>query len=125
MMTLEIPREQWPTFFDRTTRLHSDEPIRLEILRLDLGAQVAIDGLPLVGITANLRGDDPWIEVAAGSAPDGHITHRIAYPLNVHVLRRLADDDDVLEIYSADHTTTLVHFDAPACWAESNRMENP
>ena len=56
MMTLEIPREQWPTFFDRTTRLHADEPIRLEILRLDFGAQVAIDGLPLVGMTVNGAG---------------------------------------------------------------------
>ena len=66
-----------------------------------------------------------WIEVAAGSEPDRHVSHRVSHPLHVHVLRRLAEDDDVLEIHSADRTTTLVHFDAPACWAESNRREKP
>lgn len=125
MTTLEIPHAQWRTFFDRETRLHVDEPIRLEILRLDLGAQLAIDGLPLVGITVNGDGDDEWIEIAAGSAPDAHVSHRVAHPIRVHVLRRLAEDDDVLEIHSADRATTLLHFDAPACWAESRAKEQP
>jgi hypothetical protein len=125
MMTLEIPRPQWRTFFDRTTRLHADEPILLEILRLDLAAQVAIDGLPLVGITANGDGEDEWIEIAAGSEPEGHVSHRVAHPLHVHLLRRLAEDDDVLEILSADRTTTLLHFDAPASGAKSLRKEKP
>jgi hypothetical protein len=125
MTTLEIPRPEWSTFLHRMTRLHVGEPIRLEVLRLDVGAQLAMNGLALVGITASGRGDDDWIEIAAGTSPDGHAAHRIAGPVRMHVLRRILDDDEVLEIRSADHTTTLLHFDAPSSWRESNQRKNP
>ncbi len=35
MMTLEIPCEEWSTFFDRTTRLHADDDAVLEIHAAD------------------------------------------------------------------------------------------
>ena len=36
MTTLEIPPPV-AGFFDRTSRLHVDEPVRIQVLRLDLG----------------------------------------------------------------------------------------
>jgi hypothetical protein len=55
MITLEIPRQEWMSSFDALTRRHADEPIRLEVLRLDMGgARTEVPSLPLHGIATTL-----------------------------------------------------------------------
>jgi hypothetical protein len=117
MNTTEIPRHQWREFFDRVSRLHADEPVHIEVLRLDFGAQLQVSGLPFDGISADLKDGENSITIAAGSAVDDHVAHLVSNPLQVRVLRGQADDDEAIEIRAADETTTLLYFDAPKGWS--------
>lgn len=120
MTTLQIPRDDWQTAFDRISRLHVGEPIRVEVLRPDFGAQVQVAGLPFDGISADLD-DGCAITIAAGSSLDDHIAHLVADPVQVHVLRSPTDDDEVIEIRAGDGSTTLLHFEASRGWSARDR----
>lgn len=116
MTTTEIARYDWSSFLDSLTRLHVDEPVRIEVLRPDIGAQLEVNDLPLDGITAEMKGPIASITIAAGSDPDGHISHVISDPVSVRLARGSTDDDEALEIVDADRTVTLVFFDGPRGW---------
>lgn len=117
--TTEIARYDWPSFFDSLTYLHVDEPVSIEILRPDIGAQLQADDLPLDGITAELRGPGATITIAAGTDPARHLSHVISDPVSVRLARGSTGDDEALEIVDADRTVTLVFFDAPRGWSSS------
>jgi hypothetical protein len=113
MITLEIPRQEWSHFFDALSRTHAEETIRVEVLRIDIGAQLEVMALPLDGFAADLRGDRCVITIAAGTTRDDHIAHQIADPTHVRVLRGPTGDDEALEIEAGDESTTLVYFEGP------------
>jgi hypothetical protein len=115
---MDIPRRDWADFLDGLSRLHCDEPIRIEILREDIGAQLEVTELPLDGIVAELKEDaSASITIAAGTLPDQHVAHVISDPVAVRIARGPGGDDDTLEIVSEDRTITLVFFDAPKGWS--------
>jgi hypothetical protein len=120
MQTLEIPREEWVSFFDSLSRIHEDEPIRIEILRADIGAQIEIGGIPLDGFAADLKGGAAVITIAAGSRPDDHLAHLVSDPQHVRILRGPSGDDEALEIMGGDESTTLVIFEGPKGWRPSD-----
>lgn len=109
--TTEIPRRDWVSFLDSLSRKHLEEPIRVEVLRLDIGAQLEVRDMPLDGIVADLKGPTAAITVAAGADPDGHIAHVISEPVSLRLAHGVDSDEETLEIVSADHTITLVFFD--------------
>lgn len=113
MTTLEIPRQEWSAFFAALSQTHGEEAIRVEVLRLDVGAETEVLSLPLDGMAADLRGDACVIKIAAGSSPDDHIDHLIPDPLHVRLMRGPLGDDEALEIEARDESTTLVYFDPP------------
>lgn len=115
--TTEIARYDWVSFFDSLSHLHGDEPVRIEVLRQDIGAQLEVNDLPLEGITAELKGPSATITIAAGSEPERHLSHVISDPVSVRLARGVAGEDDALEIVDADRTVTLVYFDAPKGWS--------
>jgi hypothetical protein len=117
MTTLEIPRAEWMTFFDTLSRLHADEPIRIEVMRIDFGAQLEASDMPLDGFGADVRPGAATITIAAGSEPNRHIAHLISDPLHVRLLRGPGGDDEVLEIEAADESVTLVYFERPKGWS--------
>ena len=117
LTTTEIPRYDWVSFFDSLTHLHNDEPVRIEVLRPDIGAQLEVNDLPLDGITAEMKGPSASITIAAGSDPERHISHVISAPVSVRVARGISGEDETLEIVDADRTVTLVYFDAPKGWS--------
>jgi Family of unknown function (DUF5335) len=112
MPALEIPRRDWSAFFDSLSRQHADEPIRVEVLRLDIGAHIEVVTLPLDGIAADVQGGECVITIAAGSTPDDHVDHLISHPQHVRLLRGPTGHDEALEIDAADESTTLVYFEA-------------
>ena len=114
--TMEIPRDEWVPFLDQLSRLHEEEMITVEVLRLDFGAQLQVVGLPLEGISADPTRLASTITIAAGAAPDQHIEHHISQPLHVRIMRGTTGDDEVLEIEAADESTTLLFFDGPKGW---------
>lgn len=117
LTTMDIPRRDWAAFLDGLSRLHCDEPIRIEVLREDIGAQLEVTELPLDGIVAEFKGTSPSITIAAGALRHQHIAHVISDPVAVRLARGPAGDDDTLEIVSQDRTITLVFFDAPKGWS--------
>jgi hypothetical protein len=118
MTTLEIPRPQWTKFFDSLSRTHADEPIRVEVLRLDIGAQLEVVALPLDGIATDLRDNHCVITIAAGSTPADHVAHLITDPQHVRILRGPTGDDEALEIEASDESTTLIYFEGSRTWSE-------
>ena len=113
MQTRQIPKTEWPSFFDRFSRQHEGWLVKLEILNPDFGAQVQESGLVLDGVT------DEWDEVAGssimimvGNEPDDHITHSISQPTEVSLEQTDEGADAALSIKSADGTTALLSFRA-------------
>lgn len=120
LSTTEIARHDWVSFFDSLTCLHVDEPVSIEVLRQDIGAQLQVDDLPLDGITAELKGPHATLTIAAGWEPDRHIAHVITDPVSIRLARGSAGQDEALEIVDADRTVTLVFFDGPNGWSKSS-----
>ena len=113
MQTRQIPKNEWPAFFDRFSRQHKGWLVKLEILNPDLGAQVEETGLALAGLT------DEWDEtkgntvmIMAGNEPDDHVTHSISNPTAVSLEQTDEGADVALSIKSADGTTALLSFRA-------------
>lgn len=117
--TTEIARYDWASFFDSLTYLHVDEPVSIEVLRPDLGAQLQVDDLPLDGITAELKETNATITIAAGADPERHLSHVITDPVSVRLARGSAGEDEALEIVDADRTVTLVFFEGPTSWSKT------
>src|ERR1041385_553640 len=78
MKTKEIPKNEWPEFFDSFSRKYEGWLVNVEILGPEIGAQVEMQETALEGIT------DEWDEVEGntimimtGAQPAGHMTHSI------------------------------------------------
>ena len=111
MPTIDVPREEWTKFLDTLTRYHVAEPVSVDVLRRDIGAQRQILHLPLGGISADLQGPQASISISAGPGPGESIAHVVVDPLRVRLLRTVTGDDDVLEIEARDDSKTLVYFE--------------
>jgi hypothetical protein len=112
MNTQEIPRTDWPQFFQDFTRRHEGWRCTIEVLGDALGAQFQASGLPLGGINS----DDSGIVVQLA----GEAEHRIPAP--EHVWRLEVDgDDEVLEI-EGPSIRTLLRFQKDSVDAPSRVM---
>jgi hypothetical protein len=114
MKTKEIPKNEWPEFFDSFSRQHEGWLVTLEIFGTDIGAQVEERELAFEGIV------DEWDEVQGneivimiGAKPDDHITHSISRPTQVSLEQTDEGADAALAIKSGDGTTTLLRFRSP------------
>jgi|SRR5687767_10998636 len=114
MKTREIPKDQWPKFFDTFSMRHEGWITTLEIFGSELGAQVQERELTLEGIV------DEWDEVEGnqivimiGGKPDDHITHTISDPTHVSLEQIEGGADAALEIKSRDGYTALLRFRSP------------
>jgi len=114
MKTKEIPKNEWPKFFDNFSRKHEGWLVTLEIFGLELGAQVQERELVLAGIV------DDWDEIHGnqivimlGEKPDDHITHSISRPTQVSVEKTDGGADVALAIKSADGVMALLRFLSP------------
>ena len=112
----EVPRADWPFFFDSFSRQHRGWVVTVDVLRQGAGAQTKARAVTFEGITAD-RGDggEERISLMFGQAPEQHMTFVIPAPLHVRLDQTGIDRGmgEVLEIASADNTTTLVRFHAP------------
>jgi hypothetical protein len=114
MKTKEIPKNEWPEFFDSFSRQHEGWLVTLEIFGTDIGAQVEERELAFEGIV------DEWDEVQGneivimiGAKSDDHITHSISRPTQVSLEQTDEGADAALAIKSGDGTTTLLRFRSP------------
>jgi hypothetical protein len=110
MLTREIARDEWIRFFDDFSAQHEGWIITLEMLGSDLGDQEEVDGLPLVGISADLKDRADRVEIMAGGRPDADITHFIEAPQRVWFKPSLGVGDEALEIDSRDGIKRILRF---------------
>ena len=84
MKTNEIPKNEWPKFFDNFSSKHQGWSVTLEIFGTELGAQVQERELALVGIVDErdeIHGNR--IVIMFGEKPDDHMTHSIGHATEV------------------------------------------
>ena len=114
MKTKEIPKNEWPKFFDNFSRQHEGWLVTLEIFGTEFGAQVQERELTFEGIVDEwdeIHGDQ--IVIMVGEKPDDHITHSIARPTQVSLEQTDEDAHAVLAIKSANGVMALMRFRSP------------
>jgi hypothetical protein len=120
--TREIAKEQWGEFLDSLSREHRGETVTVQFTDPDLGYQIEMRQIPLVGVSADLKaGGGPRIEVMVGRTDFEHTTHSVFEPRAV----RLEEDDQgapaVLELEAASGSKTLVML-KPAAFGEAGEV---
>lgn len=111
MQTREIPRDEWSTFFDAFSRSHEGWLATVEVLGRDIGAQVEANDLPLVGVTAELKGGETdTVSIIMGEATGDHITHTVTRPTHVRVEQTESGAVEALQVESAEGSRTLLRF---------------
>jgi hypothetical protein len=111
MKTKEIPRDEWSKFFDSFSRNHSGSSVTLEIIGLEIGAQIEEHELVFEGIVSEsdkVRGYE--IAIMMGAKPEDHITHSISRVAQVSLEQSDQGTDGVLAIKSADGVMALLRF---------------
>jgi hypothetical protein len=109
--TQEIPRAEWPTFFDTFTQQHEGWLASLEIFAPDIGAQQEARDLPLEGISTTAKDSEPQtIAISLGRTSEDHITHTIADPIRLWLEQTSQGANAALEIESAGEVKTLLRF---------------
>jgi len=110
MPTREIPRDEWKSFFDAFSRQHEGRIVTIELLASDIGDQDESTRLPLVGISADVKGGENRIDIIVGGRPDAHLTRIINAPKRVWVTEHEDGIHDALEVESDDGKKTIVSF---------------
>ena len=109
--TREIPRDEWPSFFDTFSHQHEGWLTNLEVFGPDIGAQEEAHELPLGGIGIDSGASErAAIAITLGKSPDDHLTHVVPGPEHVWLEQTTEGANAALEIISADETKTLLRF---------------
>jgi hypothetical protein len=112
-LTREVPREEWPPFFEMFSRQHQAWLVTVELFGREIGAQVEVQDRPLGGITAELRRDrDDSIVLSFGTIPSD-LTHIVRRPTRVWLKQTISGADQALEIECESGPTTLLRFRSP------------
>ena len=114
MRTIEIPREAWTDELNRFTSAHEGWLVSLEAFGPDIGAQLAVDQLPLIGVSADRSDHDGTITISVARSAVEHFTHVIQGVARVYIERTANGATAALLIESADGTRTIVQLRAAA-----------
>jgi hypothetical protein len=109
-MAREIPREQWISFFNNFSKQHEGWIVTVEVIASDLGDQEEAAGLPLVGISADVKAGENRIVIIVGGRSDTDVNRIIEKPNRVWWKPPQGVADEAVEIESEDGTMTLVSF---------------
>jgi hypothetical protein len=110
MATREIPHEKWISFFNDFSKQHEGWIVTVEVIGSDLGDQEEAAGLPLVGISADVKAGENRIVIIVGGKSDQDVNHIVEKPNHVWWKPPQGVADDAVEIESEDGTMTLVSF---------------
>ena len=116
-MNSEIERKQWTTYLNDFSKRNERRPARIEVVGEEIGAQEAGRHLPLVGVSFEAKGseeDDVVVTFAGQTTADArHLSHRIDSVTRIAAQRGEgeSDEDEALEIESADGTKTILVFE--------------
>src|SRR5947209_20323229 len=103
MPTREIPHEEWNAFFETFSKQHEGWLVTVEVSGRDIGAQEEAHELPLVGITADLKGGGAdAVSIIVGRAAADHITHAVTGAAHVRLEQAEGGADEALQVEAAD-----------------------
>jgi hypothetical protein len=109
MLTREIPRNEWVSFFNNFSRNYHCWSVNIEVMGADIGTRVEVKRFPLEGIAVDLKSNGKdIISIIVGDEPDYHMSHTITAP--THVWVEQADSGEVLQIETINGPTTLLRF---------------
>ena len=107
MATKEIPRDQWIKFFNEFSKQHEGWIVTMDVIGSDIGDQEEAAGLPLVGISADLKDKANRIEIILGGRPDADLTRIVNNPKQVWFKDSEEVGDEAIEVESDDDVKTL------------------
>ena len=110
----EILPSDWKEFFSSFSLQHDEELVTVEVMGSEIGAQIEGRQLHLRGISPAQGGEEPDLALMFDTNDGSHLTHMIAKPRHVWLLRARDDTDEALEIQSTDGTSTLVRLGPPS-----------
>jgi hypothetical protein len=108
MPIFEIPRERWRDELNAFTMTHEGWLVSLHVLGAELGAQVELAGLPLLGVSADRVDHDGTIAISVARPIGDHLTHIVRDVVRIHVERATEAATAGLLIESTDGTTTVL-----------------
>ncbi|HEY0517364.1 MAG TPA: DUF5335 family protein [Solirubrobacteraceae bacterium] len=112
LATREIPREQWRAYFDDFSRNHEPDELLadLEVLGLEVGAQVEAQRPRLAGISYDDKDDVLVIGLDAPGGTPEDLEHLVYEPQKIMVAE--GDGEMVFDIEDAERTQTLLRLNA-------------
>lgn len=109
--TQQIPRQHWPECFADLTEQYRGWRVSVEVLRLDIGDQWVLEGLPLIGMYVQQRGPHAGnIIIEAGDPSRELILHHVLYPVGVRLAMTEIGGEADVQIVSEDGTVTLARL---------------
>ena len=110
--TQQIPRREWPAFFDAFSLRHNRWLVNVEIFSPEIGAQVEADSLRFEGIGADLKAATDRITISLGEPGGGMLNHIILAPTRVFFERSDLElaTFETLQIECESGATTLLRF---------------
>jgi len=102
---ITVPRAAWTTFFDGVSQTLLGARAEIEVASLDLGDQIAVEWIPMLGITYESR--DDLIDVALGGW-----NHLMRQPREV-VVEQLPAGLTSIAIVDANGARQIVKLKAP------------
>jgi hypothetical protein len=121
--TIEIPRDAWPEFFSRFSRDHDTQLVSVEVMGGTIGAQLEGRSLLLGGISPGDK-EEKSLALMLDSVDGEHLTHMVTSPMHVWVQKAPDENEQALEIESADGTKTLVRFPPYEPARKSNELKD-
>jgi hypothetical protein len=111
--SVEIPHEEWLSFFDSFSRQHLDWMVTVEVAS-PAGRLIVVEQRRLKGISMDRADGKERVYIQVGDRPEEHITHKIDDPTQLNFRKTQSGCHKGLEVASADGTTTIIRFRSAA-----------
>ncbi|HEU5054889.1 MAG TPA: DUF5335 family protein [Kofleriaceae bacterium] len=105
----ELPRTEWPGFFERMSDALPRREVDVEVIGADIGDPLALTRKRLVGISYAAEEDTLQVEVAQGMVQVGHA---VRHPHEIH-LQLEGAGLAALAVITQDGRTEFLRFQSP------------
>lgn len=115
LITDEIPRSAWRTYFDTLSKHLGTTEATVEVVGPDVGDQIEAERLLLTGISYDDKDDIVVIGLDAPGGPPEDLERVVDHPVKIFVATGDGDAEAVFDIEDAGEHRTIVRLDrAPA-----------
>jgi len=114
MNTIEITRNEWPSFFEAFSKQHEGAVATLEIMEDEVGDQPEAVALPFQGISLNSEAEPESVVISFGRSTEDHVSHWVERPSHIWLSQATEGADDSIEIEEEGNQKTLLRFRSSA-----------